>query len=84
MMPRIPDKFLDCVVYLYPSEAEAEDGKRIGGSGFLVGIPAGILATGSTVHILCVVTNKHVVDSGNMTVRLNTRSGLSDIIPLDR
>jgi hypothetical protein len=38
IMPRIPDGFLDCVVYLYRSEDEAKEGSGIGGSGFLAGI----------------------------------------------
>ena len=81
-MPRIPDNLLHCVVYLYPSEAAAEDGERTGGSGFLVGVhipfeqpPKGFL--------ICVVTNKHVIDGGSMVVRINTHDGLHDIIALD-
>src|ERR1700730_13896073 len=81
-VPRIPDNLLDCVVYLYPSEAAAEDGERTGGSGFLVGVhipfeqpPKGFL--------ICVVTNKHVIDGGSMVVRINTHVGLHDIIALD-
>jgi hypothetical protein len=38
VVPRIPDNILDCVVYLYPSEAAAQDGERFGGSGFLIGV----------------------------------------------
>ncbi len=38
-MPRIDDVLLDVIVYLYPSEAAAEDGEKLGGSGFLLGIP---------------------------------------------
>jgi hypothetical protein len=33
-MPRIPDGFLDAVVYLYSSEEDAKEGAGIGGSGF--------------------------------------------------
>jgi hypothetical protein len=77
-MPRIPDALLDCVLYLYPSEAAAEDGERLGGSGFLFGVPVGENRT-----MLFVVTNKHVVDSGSMVVRINTVDGRKDIVPLD-
>lgn len=80
-MPRIGDNFLDCVVYLYPSEAEAEDGARIGGSGFFVGV---YLDSPLNQHALRVlVTNKHVVHDGNMVARLNTHDGGKDVLPLD-
>jgi len=32
-------RFLQCIVYLYPNEVDAKSGKRIGGTGFLIGIP---------------------------------------------
>lgn len=35
-MPRIPDEILNCSVYLYSNEREANQGTRSGGSGFLV------------------------------------------------
>lgn len=78
-MPRIPDELLDCVVYLYPSEAAAEDGERLGGSGFFLGVSVG--AAGQA--IVFVVTNKHVVERGSMVVRVNTHDGRTDIIALD-
>jgi hypothetical protein len=79
-MPWVPDRFLDCVVYLYPSEAEAEDGVKAGGTGFLVGAP--IDSTWSR-FLLFVVTNRHVIDNGAMTVRLNNQAGAKSIIALD-
>jgi hypothetical protein len=78
-MPRISDRFLNSVAYLYPSEAEAEDGMKLGGSGFFVGIRLGL----PNLELLCVVTNKHVVDGGSTTLRVNTPDGKFDIIPLD-
>ena len=80
LMPWIEPEVLECAVYLYPSEAAAEDGMRIGGSGFVVGVP---IAEGNSAMLLCVVTNKHVIDSGNMVVRVNTIDNHKDIIPLD-
>ncbi|WP_156041783.1 trypsin-like peptidase domain-containing protein [Bradyrhizobium sp. URHD0069] len=80
-MPRINDAFLDCVVYLYPSEAAAEDGEKMGGTGFLVGRSA--QAGNQVIATLFVVTNKHVIDNGSMVVRLNTQDGKKDVIPLD-
>jgi hypothetical protein len=87
-MPWIDPQYLECAVYLYPSEKEAEDGDRIGGSGFVVGIDCGAPAVNYPHEvfrpkILCVVTNKHVIDSGNMVARINTMDGRHDIIPLD-
>jgi len=78
-MPWIDPEFLECTIYLYPSEADAEDGNRIGGSGFLISIPI----KDSKISVLCAVTNKHVIDSGNMVARINTVDGRKDIIPLD-
>ncbi|UGY23077.1 serine protease [Bradyrhizobium septentrionale] len=78
-MPRIFDGYLNSVGYLYPSEAEAEDGAKLGGTGFFVRLPL----TRPGFDFLCLVTNKHIVDAGSSTVRLNTRDGAFDIIPLD-
>ena len=38
-MPRLRDEILDCVVYLYRSYHEADEGIAIGGSGFALGMP---------------------------------------------
>lgn len=78
-MPWIDPKYLDCVIYLYPSEAAAEDGDRIGGTGFVLAVP--LEDTGFTT--ICVVTNRHVIYNGNMVVRLNTRDGGTEILALD-
>ena len=67
-MPRIPDSALKLVVYLYPSEADAEDGVQIGGTGFLVVIPIPYVQP-AFAHLHCVVTNAHVIDHGSMVVR---------------
>jgi hypothetical protein len=77
-LPRIPDYLLDSVLYLYPSEAAAEDGVNLGGSGFLYGE-----SLGYGKYLLFVVTNKHVVERGNMIARLNTLDGETDIIAFD-
>jgi hypothetical protein len=76
----MPDTFLNCAVYLYPSEAAAEDGEKIGGSGFVLGIP---LAEGAN-QTLAIVTNKHVIERGSMVARLNTKDGKKEIIALDQ
>jgi hypothetical protein len=72
-MPRIPDGFLDCVVYLYLSEDEANDGSGIGGSGFLAGVISSDVPT--PFWFLYVVTAKHVVMEGSLFVRMTTQEG---------
>jgi hypothetical protein len=79
-LPYINPEILECAVYLYPSEAAAEDGEHMGGTGFLIAFPADPEGHDS---VLAVVTNRHVVDDGNMVVRLNTISGSTDILALD-
>jgi len=81
-VPRIPDEALESVVYLYPSEAAAEDGEQIGGTGFLIGIPIPYIQN-APAHLRCVVTNAHIVDAGSMVVRANTTDGAMTTIPLD-
>jgi len=78
---RIRDQFLDCVIYLYPDRPSAEAGKKIGGSGFLVGVESKGLPT--NFWFLYAVTNKHVVKGGATTIRLTTRDGKTDVIETD-
>jgi hypothetical protein len=72
-MPRIPDGFLDCVVYLYPSEDDANEGSGIGGSGFLAGVISDDVP--QPFWFLYVVTAKHVVSHGSLFVRMTTTDG---------
>ncbi len=72
-MPRIRDDFLECVIYLYPSWKDAEEGSAIGGSGFLIGVPTENLA--QNFWCLYAVTNKHVINDGSRVIRLTTREG---------
>jgi hypothetical protein len=78
-MPRIPDKFLECIVYLYPSKADAASASKVGGTGFLVGMPL----EGLPLHpnFIYVVTNHHVAVNAR-AVRINTQDGASDVIPM--
>ena len=72
-MPRIDDHILECVVYLYPSEAHAKAGERAGGSGFIIGLPSG---QHQDAWALYVVTNSHVIREGqSRVIRLNTKDG---------
>jgi hypothetical protein len=83
---KVDPAYLDCSVYLYPSEADARDGRDAGGSGFLVSMPSKVHA--GHVHIF-VVTNKHVVE-GKITegiepaqvIRLTTPRHTTDVIDL--
>lgn len=72
-MGRIPDPFLDCVVHLYPSKEDAEDGSGIGGSGFIAGVISEPLP--QPFWFLYVVTAKHVVQEGSVFVRMTTTTG---------
>jgi hypothetical protein len=74
-MPRVPDGALSQIVYLYPSVVDAENGARLGGSGFLVTLPSAILAGRG---LLFAVTNAHVIEEGSTVVRLNTKDGKFD------
>jgi hypothetical protein len=75
-VPIIDQSFLNCAFYLYPSEKAAKEGMSAGGSGFLVGMPAELPAWWH----LYAVTNRHVLDGGNHTLRVNTQDGRSGTI----
>lgn len=76
-VPRIPDVYQECSIYLYPSHDHATRGVNMGGSGFLIGVPAATVP--GTFHVFA-VTNAHVIDLGSCTVRLNTQDGQFDIL----
>jgi hypothetical protein len=76
-MPRIEDRLLKSVIYLYKSKEDAESGAP-GGSGFLVGEPCAIPAA----VFLFAVTNAHVAKScpvvrtaGPLNKRVVVRTG---------
>ncbi len=68
---RIPQEWIDGIIYLYPDEQTARSGEQIGGTGFLLGWPI----EGRSDFTLWAVTNRHVIDQGNWTIRLNAKSG---------
>src|SRR4051794_33084584 len=82
--PRIHDDLLHSTLFLYPDEAAAQAGERLGGSGFIVGVPysetglASIDAVWGTRRFLdvpervvsWVVTNRHVIEQGHWTLRV--------------
>jgi hypothetical protein len=81
VLPRIADKYLHCVVYLYPSAVAADDGADAGGSGFLVGVPTEGLR--QNFWMLYAVTNKHVIKSSPV-LRMNTVDGKKTVLPTTR
>lgn len=70
-MPRIPDRHLQSVVYIFPSEENAHSGEQAGGSGFVASYPS---ERGNWMFQY-VVTNQHVVDRGGHWIRLNHAEG---------
>jgi hypothetical protein len=79
-MPRIAERILDAVIYLYPSVRAARDGEDAGGTGFLVSLPSEAHPEGRHVYA---VTAWHVInpDRGNAPViRLNTQAGETEEI----
>lgn len=74
-MPPIQDYFLNVVIYVYESELDAKNGEKVGGSGFLFGVPSKRIE--KSYHIYA-VTNRHVAKHPNNptpTLRINKKSG---------
>jgi hypothetical protein len=66
-VPRVPGYLLDAVIYLYPSKADALEGTRSGGTGFILGVPSEVLSDRPALYF---VTNAHVAESSPVA-RLN-------------
>ncbi|MBC2775642.1 trypsin-like peptidase domain-containing protein [Rhizobium sp. AQ_MP] len=73
-MPRIPNEFLDNVFYLYPDDNYARNSVHFGGTGFfaLALLPSGVDG------VVYAITNRHVIESGNTTMRLTTSDNAMD------
>lgn len=81
-MPRIDDRFLECVVYLYPTVADATAGEKSGGCGFWIGVPNETPEPHSAYwqHIY-VATNSHIVrEASSRVLRVNKLSGGYEVI----
>ncbi len=63
---RIPDKNLDCVIYLYANAIDAKHGKEYGGSGFLALVESERVKGRYWGYA---VTNAHVIKKGYTVVR---------------
>lgn len=97
-MPKIPQQYLDCSIYLYRSKECAEQGEDFGGSGCLVRVDSNRYYdprsfTGGVYSInphnivfpshLYAVTNKHVARRGFPVIRLNTIDDKIDVLELE-
>jgi hypothetical protein len=70
---RITPADLNCAFYLYPSEAAAKAGVKLGGSGFWVAVQSMVIRE---FWWLYAVSNRHVVHShGASVIRANTKDG---------
>ena len=67
-MPRIAEKDLESVIYLYRSRYDAEHGLQNGGTGFLISVPSP--AHPEHEHVYA-VTNRHVIQGGSPVIRRN-------------
>jgi hypothetical protein len=76
---RISDHYLESVFYLYPDQDAAEKGQAIGGTGFFASNELGE-GLGSRLYA---VTNRHVIEAGNVVLRINTRVGEIDSFDTD-
>ena len=75
-MPKIPQKALHTVFYLYKTKEDADLDRDRQGTGFLVSLPS-ILPDRRYAYL---VTNWHVaVKHGASIVRINRRDGISDV-----
>lgn len=81
-MPRIDEKVLDTVFYLYATVDDAKAGAGFGGTGFLVFFPSTDGGENSNTNgWLYAVTNWHVaVRDGFSVLRINSRAGPPDIL----
>jgi hypothetical protein len=77
-VPRVPNFWLDSIVYLYPSEADAWVGTGFGGTGFIVGVPREDERVPVHIGHLYFVANDQVRrDTG--AVRFNLHDGSFDV-----
>lgn len=85
VMPRVPDSFLNTSIYIYPSEEEARNGGKSGGSGFVLVRKCPLHKTDGFAYA---VTNRHVINDfinnncNECFLRVNLVSGGFDILPV--
>jgi hypothetical protein len=72
-MPRISDAYTHIAAYIYASAEDAEEGRAVGGSGFLVHVA---FETNKHLSQIYVVTNRHVIlRTPTPVIRLNQADG---------
>lgn len=75
----IPNQFLDCSIYIYPSSVAAQQGTNVGASGFIV-------STEEEQPRYFAVTNAHVLEgfssqgSTDAALRINKKDGSVEIV----
>ena len=87
-MPRIPERLLDAVFYLYGSKPAAESGDEEGGTGFFLSVPQdfsehrndfvtarALVANERQSGLVYAVTNEHVISDGFIWAKVNTPEG---------
>lgn len=81
-LPRVPNRLLNAVVFIYATVEDAYAGRSAGGTGFLVSVP---FETDNKYAHLYLVTNSHVVKrSPSLAIRFNTPSGTTEIFEVSR
>jgi hypothetical protein len=81
-MARIPDQYIGCVFFLYPSRTDAEAGNALGATGFFVGIDWE--SNNQRRHVYA-VTNKHCITACRdaVVIRATKIDGTLDFIEKD-
>lgn len=80
-MPRIPDAWLECVFYLYPTREAAERGEHAGGTGFVAGVKS---TTVDGRYYGYGISCKHVVhELGCSVARVNCHDGGVEIFEFE-
>src|SRR5579864_2986984 len=80
-MPRLKDEMTDTTIYLYPSEADAKEGRAAGGTGFLTCV---ISAVNPKLYYPVAITNRHIIERECARfIRLNTKDGKYDVLEGD-
>lgn len=80
-MPKIDPYWLDSVVYVYRSEADARAGVRAGGSGFITYVRSKTVEPWAHLYV---VTNDHVIRKTQTPhLRVNTKQNQFDVLPTE-
>lgn len=82
-LPRVPDQWLDAVVYIYPTRTAAEEGDGTGATGFVVALGPEESELPSSFGHHYVVTNSHAVEKhASVVVRINKKVAGFDLLEI--